>query len=52
MNKQQAIAAHKVRLARLTNEQARNLMEHAANETPLMPINKMCMSYVDGEGRC
>lgn len=36
MNRTEAIAGHKARLANLTDTQARNLMEHAANKTPLL----------------
>lgn len=52
MNKQEAIKRHKERLANLTEERAVNLMEHASNKTPLLPIESFNETYVDAEGRC
>jgi hypothetical protein len=52
MNRDEAIAAHKQRLRRLTDIQVRNLMEHAGNKTPLMPIDEMQMEYVNERGEC
>ena len=52
MNRREAITAHQIRLSRLTNTQVRNLMEHAANETPLLPLARMDKTYVDSKGRC
>ena len=51
MNRRTAIAAHRRRLSRLTNIQARNLMEHAANKTPLFPINEMFSAF-SHDGMC
>ncbi len=52
MNRRQAIYAHRKRLARLTDIQARNLMEHAANKTPLLPADSFGDTYVTYEGLC
>lgn len=52
MNRREALAGHKARLRRLTDTEARNLMEHAANKTPLLPVGRMNYAYVDGRGRC
>ena len=53
MNRTEAKAAHAARLRRLTNTQVRNLMEHAANKTPLLPVDEMVLYYVDPTtGRC
>lgn len=51
MNRQKAIERHKKRLANLTNRQVRNLMEHAANKSPLLAIDKMFRSFVS-DGKC
>lgn len=50
MNRQQAIKGHKARLENLTDEQVRNLMEHAANKTKLMPVDRFHVDY--GERGC
>lgn len=52
MDRRTALARHKARLRRLTDTQARNLCEHAANKTPLLPVEEMCLAFVDGKGRC
>ena len=51
MNRRQAIAGHKARLAKLTDTEARNLMEHAANKTPLFQLDEFCLDYSDS-GMC
>jgi hypothetical protein len=52
MNRAEAITAHKARLRNLTDIQVRNLMEHAGNKTPLMPIQDMHMDYINTIGEC
>lgn len=52
MNRTEAAAAHAARLRRLTDVQVRNMMEHAANKTPLLPVEKMCLYFIDDTGRC
>lgn len=52
MNKRTAIRRHKKRLANLTEEQVRNLMEHAANKTPLLRVEEMPTCYVNEIGKC
>jgi hypothetical protein len=52
MNRDEAIAAHAARLRNLTDIQVRNLMEHAANKTPLMPTDEMHQDYINESGEC
>ncbi len=52
MNRQEAIKGHKARLRRLTDEQAGNLMEHAANKTPLLPCDEFFRTFVRNTGEC
>lgn len=52
MNRTEAIKRHNARLANLTDTQVKNLMTHAANETPMMPVAKFRSCYVNREGRC
>lgn len=52
MNRTEAIKRHKARLANLTDTQVRNLMEHAWNETPLLPIDEFQGCYVSETGEC
>lgn len=52
MNAKEALTAHKRRLRNLTDTQVRNLMQHAANKTPLLPVEEFQHDYVDGLGRC
>ena len=47
MNRREAIKRHKERLANLTEEQAVNLMVHAANKTPLLDIHRFCDMFID-----
>lgn len=50
MNRKEAISGHKARLRRLTDIQARNLMEHAANKTPLLAVDIFSWDFVqDGK---
>lgn len=50
MNRQEAKAGHAKRLRSLTNTQARNLMEHAANKTPLLKVEEF-VKFFCREGR-
>lgn len=52
MNKTKAIERHAKRLRRLTNTNIRNLMEHAANKTPLLPCDMFTSCYVSVDGKC
>lgn len=52
MTRKQALLGHKRRLRNLTDTEARNLMEHAANKTPLLPVAEMPLAFVDVYGRC
>ncbi len=51
MNRTEAIKRHKARLANLTDTQVRNLMTHASNETPLLPISLFFSGY-ERDGKC
>lgn len=51
MNKQKAKATHRKCLAALTDINVRNLMEHAANETPILDRERVSSSFhADGMG--
>jgi hypothetical protein len=52
MNRKEALAAHAARLRNLTNTQVRNLMVHAANKTPLMPVAEMNREFVNYSDEC
>ena len=51
LTKKEAIDRHKQRLARLTNREVANLMQHADNKTPLIPVGEMDTCFVDFEGK-
>lgn len=51
MNRTEAIKRHNARLANLTDTQVKNLMTHAANETPLLPIDQFFSGY-ERSGEC
>ena len=52
ISRREALKRHKARLNHLTDKQARNLMWHALNRTPLMPVSEFHHAYVDEHLRC